>query len=70
MYALIMMLVVVTEPQGVRFSVTGNVLALSQPRSAWKNNFKQIEVCLFAFLLLLYQMRANLYYIRRTTENQ
>ncbi|KAH7318836.1 Metalloenzyme, LuxS/M16 peptidase-like protein [Rhizoctonia solani] len=33
----------VTNPRGIRFSVAGNVLALKQPRSAWKKKFQQIE---------------------------
>ncbi|CAE6520523.1 unnamed protein product [Rhizoctonia solani] len=33
----------VTSPRGVRFAVAGNVCALKQPRSAWKNNFQQIK---------------------------
>lgn len=40
----LMELVVATNERGVRFSVTGNVLALKRPRSAWKDNFKNIEV--------------------------
>ncbi|QRW19305.1 AhpC/TSA domain-containing protein [Rhizoctonia solani] len=33
----------VTNPHGIRFTVGGNVLALEQPRSAWKNKFEQIK---------------------------
>ncbi|CAE6416736.1 unnamed protein product [Rhizoctonia solani] len=33
----------VASPRGIRFSVTGNVLALEQPRSAWKKNFQEIK---------------------------
>ncbi|PSS37563.1 hypothetical protein PHLCEN_2v579 [Hermanssonia centrifuga] len=31
----------ITEPSGVRFSVTGNVLDLKEPRSTWGKHFKQ-----------------------------
>ena len=33
---------VVTEPSGVRFSVTGNVLAVKEPRTAWGKYFTQV----------------------------
>ncbi|CAE6446358.1 unnamed protein product [Rhizoctonia solani] len=33
----------VTNPRGIRFTVAGNVLALEQPRSAWKKNFQEIK---------------------------
>ncbi|KAG8691866.1 hypothetical protein FRC11_007225 [Ceratobasidium sp. 423] len=33
----------ITNPRGVRFAVAGNILALKQPRSAWKNNFQQTK---------------------------
>ncbi|CAE6470602.1 unnamed protein product [Rhizoctonia solani] len=33
----------VTNPRGIRFTVAGNILALKQPRSVWKNNFQQIK---------------------------
>ncbi|KAL6304310.1 Metalloenzyme, LuxS/M16 peptidase-like protein [Sparassis latifolia] len=31
----------ITEPSGVRFSVTGNVLGLEQPRSPWRTHFEK-----------------------------
>ncbi|KAG9126853.1 hypothetical protein FRC07_001710 [Ceratobasidium sp. 392] len=34
----------VTNGSGLRFSVTGNVIALKRPRSAWKENFEAVEV--------------------------
>ncbi|QRV76246.1 Zinc metalloprotease [Ceratobasidium sp. AG-Ba] len=34
----------ITRGSGVRFSVTGNILALKHPRSAWKKNFEGIQV--------------------------
>ncbi|KAG8742736.1 hypothetical protein FRC12_015287 [Ceratobasidium sp. 428] len=33
----------VTGGSGLRFSVTGNVVALKRPRSAWKDSFKNIQ---------------------------
>ncbi|KAG9104560.1 hypothetical protein FRC06_001340 [Ceratobasidium sp. 370] len=34
----------VTNGGGLRFSVTGNVMALKRPRSAWKENFESMTV--------------------------
>ncbi|KAG9077921.1 hypothetical protein FS749_010151 [Ceratobasidium sp. UAMH 11750] len=34
----------VTNGNGLRFSVTGNVLGLKRPRSAWKENFESLTV--------------------------
>ncbi|CAE7154201.1 unnamed protein product [Rhizoctonia solani] len=33
----------VTNPRGIRFAVAGNILALKQPRSAWRDNFQEIK---------------------------
>lgn len=38
------MRVVVTEPSGIRFSVTGNVLKLEKPRSVWGKYFQTLPV--------------------------
>jgi hypothetical protein len=34
----------VMKPDGLRFSVAGNILALDAPRSGWANNFRTFEV--------------------------
>jgi hypothetical protein len=40
--------VIATDPSGVRFSVTGNVLKLDKPRSTWAKYFDSaLPVCLF-----------------------
>lgn len=44
---------VVTNERGMRFSVTGNVLGLKRPRSAWKDNFKNIKVQIKQYMFSL-----------------
>lgn len=37
----------VTDPSGIRFSVTGNVLSLGKPRSTWGKYFETLPVSLY-----------------------
>lgn len=40
-------MLVVTDPSGIRVSVTGNVLGLKKPRSTWKEKFGNLCVSSF-----------------------
>ena len=43
-----LLIILVTDPSGVRFSVTGNVLSLEKPRSTWGKYFETLPVGLDA----------------------
>ena len=48
----ILWFLVVTDPSGIRFSVTGNVLDAQNPRSVWTKYFSQlIPVCYITIIL-------------------
>ncbi|KIJ68351.1 hypothetical protein HYDPIDRAFT_106537 [Hydnomerulius pinastri MD-312] len=37
-----------TDPSGIRISVTGNILGLKKPRSVWGDNFKELQASTLA----------------------
>jgi len=59
--------ILVTEPSGVRFSVSGNVLSLKNPRSTWEKYFKetlQVSSCMLPHprLVTLFYLRKDHYH--------